>query len=82
VTYLLDTHVWLWLLAEPERIGEGLLVELRDRRTRLLLSAASAQSERIAIVTADPMFERCDVPLRLVGPQARRDPTVRARSSR
>jgi PIN domain nuclease of toxin-antitoxin system len=42
VTYLLDTHVWLWLLAEPERIRSDLLAELRDGRTRLLLSAASA----------------------------------------
>jgi PIN domain nuclease of toxin-antitoxin system len=42
VTYLLDTHVWLWLLSDPERIGSDLLAELRDARTRLLLSAASS----------------------------------------
>jgi PIN domain nuclease of toxin-antitoxin system len=39
VRLLLDTHVFLWLLTEPERIGEHLpLVE--DRRNELLVSAA------------------------------------------
>jgi PIN domain nuclease of toxin-antitoxin system len=42
VTYLLDTHVWLWLLASPERIREALLTELEDGKTRLVLSAASS----------------------------------------
>ena len=35
---LLDTHIFLWLHTEPERLGEHLpLVE--DRRTELLVSA-------------------------------------------
>jgi PIN domain nuclease of toxin-antitoxin system len=42
VTYLLDTHVWLWLLADPGRIRADLLAELTSSRTRLLLSAASS----------------------------------------
>jgi PIN domain nuclease of toxin-antitoxin system len=42
VSYLLDTHVWLWMLANPERIRADLLTELRDGRERVLLSAASA----------------------------------------
>ena len=42
MSYLLDTHVWLWLLGEPDRIRPDLLAELRDGRTRLLLSAASS----------------------------------------
>lgn len=42
MTYLLDTHVWLWLVAEPSRIRPALLAELRDRRTRLLLSSVSS----------------------------------------
>jgi len=42
VTYLLDTHVWLWLLTDSRRIRPELLSELRDGRTRLLLSAASS----------------------------------------
>jgi PIN domain nuclease of toxin-antitoxin system len=42
MTYLLDTHVWLWMLAAPDRIRPDLLEELQDRGTRLLLSVASA----------------------------------------
>ncbi len=42
MTYLLDTHVWLWLLSDSARIRPDLLAELRDGRTRLLLSAASS----------------------------------------
>jgi PIN domain nuclease of toxin-antitoxin system len=38
---LLDTHIFLWLHTEPERLGEHLsLVE--DQRNELLLSAASS----------------------------------------
>ena len=38
---LLDTHIFLWLQTEPERLGEHLgLVE--DRKTGLLLSAVSS----------------------------------------
>lgn len=42
MSYLLDTHVWLWLLTDPARIRADLLSELRFGRTRLLLSAASS----------------------------------------
>ena len=42
MTYLLDTHVWLWMLGDPERIRPDLVVELRANQTRLLLSAASS----------------------------------------
>lgn len=42
MTYLLDTHVFLWLLSRPERIHPDLLAVVRDGETNLLLSAASA----------------------------------------
>ena len=42
MSYLLDTHVWLWMLTDPARIRPDLLSELHDGRTRLLLSAASS----------------------------------------
>lgn len=42
MTYLLDTQVWLWLLADLKRIRPELLAEFRDPRSRLLLSAASS----------------------------------------
>lgn len=38
---LLDTHVWLWMLSEPERLG-GALALIEDPASRLLLSAASS----------------------------------------
>jgi PIN domain nuclease of toxin-antitoxin system len=41
VTYLLDTHVWLWLLGTPERLPAELVARLRAADNRLLLSAAS-----------------------------------------
>ena len=38
---LLDTHVFLWLLAEPERLGQT-LGAVKDPANDLLLSAASS----------------------------------------
>ena len=38
---LLDTHVWLWMLTAPEKLGERRPM-LEDPRTRLLLSAVSS----------------------------------------
>ncbi len=38
---LLDTHVWLWLQDEPERLGRALPL-MEDPANELLLSAASS----------------------------------------
>lgn len=38
---LLDTHVWLWMLLEPERIGKHLARRLRTVQTELFLSPVS-----------------------------------------
>jgi PIN domain nuclease of toxin-antitoxin system len=38
---LLDTHVWLWMLASPERLG-SLRPIIEDAGSELLLSAASS----------------------------------------
>lgn len=40
--YLLDTHVWLWLQIQPERVSEEVRDRLSDGATQLLLSAASS----------------------------------------
>jgi PIN domain nuclease of toxin-antitoxin system len=40
VRLLLDTHVWLWMLASPDRLGDARWA-LSDSRNELLLSAAS-----------------------------------------
>jgi len=39
--YLLDTHVWLWLQTDPDRLGRRLLAQLERPANELLLSAAS-----------------------------------------
>jgi len=42
VRILLDTHVWLWFVVAPERIGPTSRALLEDRDHQLLLSAASS----------------------------------------
>lgn len=42
VTYLLDTHVLLWLLASPERVPDEVRATLAAGTTTLLGSAVSA----------------------------------------
>lgn len=39
---LLDTHIWLWGLREPHRIGPHTLLELRDSANEIWLSPISA----------------------------------------
>jgi PIN domain nuclease of toxin-antitoxin system len=38
---LLDTHIWLWSLHEPKRLGHRVLHELRDPANELWLSPIS-----------------------------------------
>jgi len=38
---LLDTHIWLWSLAEPSRLSSRVQHELRDRCNELWLSSGS-----------------------------------------
>lgn len=38
---ILDTHVWLWMMTAPERLGK-LLPQVNDASNELLLSAASS----------------------------------------
>lgn len=42
VRFLLDTHVFLWLLGTPERVPEALRSDLAQPDNELLVSAASA----------------------------------------
>jgi PIN domain nuclease of toxin-antitoxin system len=41
VRLLVDTHVLIWALAEPERLGDAACDALRDGRNEVLVSAAS-----------------------------------------
>jgi PIN domain nuclease of toxin-antitoxin system len=38
---LLDTHIWLWLLQDPKRLGPQTFQALQDTRNELWLSAIS-----------------------------------------
>jgi PIN domain nuclease of toxin-antitoxin system len=38
---LLDTHIWLWSLSEPRRLGRRVLVQLKDQGNELWLSPMS-----------------------------------------
>jgi PIN domain nuclease of toxin-antitoxin system len=38
---LLDTHIWLWLIAEPAKIGATLALELKDKENERWLSPIS-----------------------------------------
>ncbi len=60
---LLDTHVFLWLLAEPERLGDR-IDSLQDPGNQLFLSAAS--SWEIAIKVQIGRLELPDDPKRYV----------------
>lgn len=40
--YLLDTEVWLWMQAQPERLGPHTLMLIADERNELLLSSVSS----------------------------------------
>lgn len=40
--YLLDTHVWLWSLVSPDRIGQQAVAVMQDAASTLCLSAASS----------------------------------------
>jgi len=42
VRYLLDTEVWLWMQAQPERLGPHTLLLIADERNELVLSSASS----------------------------------------
>jgi len=37
---LLDTHIWLWILHNPKKVGKRLLQELRNEANKLWLSPA------------------------------------------
>ncbi len=39
---LLDTHIWLWLIAEPAKIGATLALELTDKDNERWLSPISS----------------------------------------
>ena len=58
MTYLFDTHAWLWLLLEPDRVGKkarALVLDSRHVRAQLLKGNALAGLNKIddAILDVD-----------------------------
>lgn len=59
--FLLDTHVWLWSLLEPTKLGINVQAVLRDANNRLFLSPISIWETLILIekkriqVNSDPV---------------------------
>lgn len=39
--FLLDTHIWIWLLQSPERLGARTMKELGDKENELWVSPVS-----------------------------------------
>ena len=64
MTLLLDTQVWLWMLAEPRRLSGPARQLVEDVRTPLFLSAAS--SWEIAIKHEIGRLQLPEVPDRYV----------------
>ena len=68
---LLDTHVWLWTLAAPERLRTSAREALADRENTLFLSAASAWE--IAIKYALGKLPLPEPPALFIPPRLLRD---------
>ncbi|MEH0108716.1 type II toxin-antitoxin system VapC family toxin [Tersicoccus sp. MR15.9] len=71
VSYLLDTHVLLWLLGDPGRVPASWRARLADPETTLIVSAASAlevaTKERLGKLHAPGLVAGWDDHLRSAG---------------
>ena len=68
---LLDTHVWLWWVTAPERLGPGAAAAMQDPRNELLFSVAS--SWEIAVKYSIGKLELPEPPEEFVLKRLRRD---------
>jgi len=72
--YLLDTHVWLWMLAEPERLSPSARTAVSDTGSEVYLSAVS--SWEIAIKHRLGRLVLPEPPARFVPDRMRRSGTT------
>lgn len=56
--YLLDTHVWLWMVTEPERLSADARVVIDNGADQLLLSTASTWEISIKYALGKLMLPR------------------------
>jgi PIN domain nuclease of toxin-antitoxin system len=68
---LLDTHIWLWWIAAPDKIDSDAHKILVDRRNELFLSAAS--SWEISIKYGLGRLKLSEPPDRFIPPRLQRD---------
>ena len=73
--YLMDTHVWLWQLVEPERLSSKASKALDDRESELFLSPISVWE---VLVLARKKRIRMDDPQGWVQETLRRTPASMA----
>lgn len=61
---LLDTHVWIWFLSNPDRLGDHTKTILKKRQSHLFVSAISVWEVSIKVkigkLTVDPDLELLD----------------------
>ena len=62
--YLLDTHIFLWMAAEPERLSSKVAAIVQDPQNALALSAATAWE--IALLNELDRIELPDEPRRFI----------------
>jgi PIN domain nuclease of toxin-antitoxin system len=46
---LLDTHIWLWILHNPKKVGKRLWQELRNEANKLWLSPISTPGKHLTL---------------------------------
>ncbi len=68
---LLDTHVWLWWIAAPERLGPGTMQLLQSSEHEVVFSAASGWE--IAIKYALGKMPLPETPVRFIPARLERD---------
>lgn len=85
MTFLLDTHCWLWLQVSPDEFAEDVRTELGDPRTVSWLSAASSWEIAIKYSIGKlplPQPPEQYVPARLSGTPVRSLPVQHAHALR
>lgn len=77
--YLLDTHIWLWSLLEPDRIGSGAATILQDDDNELYVSPVTLWE--IMILAERGRIELHPTPEERIEEALRRSPVKEAKLS-
>jgi len=77
--YLLDTHIWLWSLLEPDRIGAPVLAILQDDDNELFISPITVWE--IMILAERGKIELHPTPEEWIAEALERSPVMEAKLS-